>query len=174
MVLNSVCFSGHRPEKLPSGGDITAPPMKELTALIYYNIENLYINGYRNFYCGMAEGFDLTCATVVIAQKKVNPDIRLIAVIPFADQQKSFSLQNRIIYSNVLGLCDEIITLSDRYYRGCYYDRNHFLCDNSSYLLCYCKNERSGTGETQRYAKKNNLTIKNLYNSDYQISFEEK
>ncbi len=174
MVSNSVCFSGHRPQKLPGGGDILSAPMKELTALIYFNIESLIKNGYKNFYCGMAEGFDLVCATAVIAQKKTNPDISLIAVIPFAEQQKSFSADNRVIYNNTLKFCDEIITLSDRYYRGCYYDRNHFLCDNSSYLLCYCKDSRSGTGETQRYAKKHNLLIKNLYKSSGQISFDEK
>ncbi len=172
MIENSVCFSGHRPLKLPSGGNSNSPDMKELTALIYRHIEKLIDRGYNRFYCGMAEGFDLSCAVVVIALKKKYPTLRLIAVIPFADQQKSFSAKNRALYQKILDFCDEIITLSDKYYRGCYYDRNHFLCDHAEYLLCYCKDAKSGTGETQRYAKKHGLQVLNLYNYYNQIAFE--
>lgn len=66
-------------------------------------------------------------------------------------------------YFNILGKCDEVITLSTRYHRKCYHERNRYMVDNSSRLICYYDGSDGGTGYTVNYALNSKIEIINLY-----------
>ena len=72
--IKSVAFTGHREvEKYP---DFSARKLYEAT-------EAYIKRGATDFYCGMARGFDLLAGECVLSLKKLYPEIRLIAYIPY-------------------------------------------------------------------------------------------
>ena len=52
----TLCFSGHRPEKLPNGGELHTPEIKMLLGMLFYEIEQSVNEGYVRFITGMAKG----------------------------------------------------------------------------------------------------------------------
>lgn len=163
----SLCFSGHRTERLPQ----TKSELENLKESLYQQIDNEIKNGIDTFYFGGCYGFDLMCAEIVLERKKIieffcPKFIKLIAVIPHEEQAKNWSEDDRELYYNILAQCDDVITLYTRFCNGCYYERNRYMVDKSSKMICYYNGEKGGGTEyTVSYAKKNNLEIINLYKS---------
>ncbi len=140
MYLNCA-FSGHR-----YGSDFSQTLLDRI-------ILNLIKSGTQNFYCGMAQGFDLTAAESVISLKKDYP-IKLFACIPCAEQSDSFSRADKIRYERILENCDGKIVLSPSYFKGCMHLRDRFLIDNCNVLVCFLRRKSGGTYYTVNYAKK--------------------
>ena len=68
---NTVAFSGYRTEKLPENIDPIRINLKNAVA-------ECIEDGYNSFLCGMADGFDLMSAEIVLEFKK-STDIRRLA-----------------------------------------------------------------------------------------------
>lgn len=142
--MNRICaFSGHR-------------NLKSLdfdNSLLDRVVHDLIKTGTTEFLCGMAYGFDLAAAETVLAYKK-DYDIKLTACLPCANQTDTFSKNNKLRYNTILNSCDEVITLSPAYYRGCMHERDRYLVDNSDVLVCFLRRNSGGTFYTVNYAKK--------------------
>lgn len=161
---STICFSGHRSERLPK----PVEGLDELKLALYDEIERAIEDGFDTFLFGAAYGYDLLCAEIVLLRKKVIkkgvlPCIKLVAILPFEEQSVHWSENDREQYYNILPKCDEVITLSKKFYKGAYFDRNRFMVDNSSRLICFYDGSRSGTGQTVSYAKQKGCEIINLY-----------
>lgn len=65
-------------------------------------------------------------------------------------------------YDRIIALADEVICLSERYYKGCMHARNHFMVDNSNYCICYMTETTGGTAYTVGYAKQQGLHVINI------------
>jgi uncharacterized phage-like protein YoqJ len=161
---NSLCFSGHRSEKLPKSKD----KFENLKLRLCLEIDKAIESGIDIFYFGACYGFDLLCAEIVLMRKRKSnfidsKQIKLIAVVPFEEQAKNWNENDREKYYNTLAECDEVITLQTRYSQGCYYARNRFMVDKSSKIICYYDGGTGGTAYTYNYAEKNNMQITNLY-----------
>ena len=111
------------------------------------------------FYDGMARGFDLAAAQIVIALKKKYKNIKLIACVPFYGQQEKFSAHDKILYNAILESCDEVIVLSEKYYPGCMYARNRYMVDNSDMVIAYYRGRKGGTEYTVKYAEENEKKV---------------
>ena len=116
----TVCFTGHRTEKLPQGDGLVL-----LRKRLANEIERALQDGYDTFLFGGAYGFDLMAAEEVLKKKTLielqNPrQIRLIAVIPFEEQAARFSVADHELYYEIMPKCDEVITLNTHYYNQCY------------------------------------------------------
>lgn len=166
MIMNnreqSLCFSGHRSEKLPHNKE----KLENLESRISEEVNKTIVTGFHIFYFGACYGFDLLCADIVLKRKRIISDpkgIKLIAVVPFEEQAKNWNKENREIYYNTLAECDNVITLNTKYHQGCYYERNRYMVDHSSKMICYYDGGKGGTAYTVNYAEKNHLKIKNLY-----------
>lgn len=162
----TLCFSGHRSEKLPKGRNQFNLMMKSLI----YEINKAIMDGYDTFMFGACYGFDLICAEQVLLRKQIirhtDPvNINLIAVVPFEEQASRWKAKDRKKYFNILSKCDEIITLSTHYQSGCYHERNRYMADNSSRLICYYDGSSGGTRYTIEYAESMSIPIINIYNS---------
>lgn len=160
----TVCFTGHRSEKLPQ----TAEELEKLKLAIREEIDKAVTEGFDTFLMGACYGFDLMAAMQVHYRSRVikpndPPDIKLIAVVPFEGQANKWTEQDRELYFNTLPLCDEVIMLNKAYNSGCYHERNRWLCDHSSRMICYYNGTGSGTGYTVAYAEKAGMPITNLY-----------
>ena len=45
--------------------------------------------------------------------------------------------RSRQRYNNILAQADEVITLSETYFEGCFLRRNDYLLENSAFLMVY-------------------------------------
>lgn len=121
-----------------------------------------------DFYVGGAVGFDMIAALRVLRLKKKYSYIRLHLVLPcpIPEIVIKWSDKDKITFDEILNLADSITVISDRYYDGCMKERNQRLVDLADSLcICYWNenDNRSGTGQTVRMAKRKGLMIKNLY-----------
>ncbi|MBQ8922761.1 MAG: DUF1273 family protein [Oscillospiraceae bacterium] len=145
----AVCFSGHRPEKLPEGD-----ALRMLLSLLYREIENAARDGATVFYSGCAPGIDLWAADMVLMQRSSNPALKLVCVLPFPEQGNTLRGDTRYHYETVLRAADRIETVGPHYYRGCYQARNQYLVMHSSRLIAVVTDMKSGTGQTIRIAER--------------------
>lgn len=162
----TVAFSGHRSERLPQ----TEEARKKLEQGVYDEIDQAIKDGYDTFLIGACYGFDLMCAQQVLYRKRVlkqgdPPKIRLIAAVPYEEQAAKWSEADRELYYNTLAECDDVVTLNTHYKQGCFYERNRWMVDRASRLICYYDGGNSGTGHTVDYARKKGLEIINLLTS---------
>jgi Uncharacterized protein conserved in bacteria len=118
----------------------------------------------------------LICAEEVLIRKQIirytDPIsfIKLVAVVPFEEQAARWNEQDRNKYFNILPKCDDVITLNKQYKAGCYHERNRYMVDNSSKLICYYNGSAGGTGYTVEYAEKQSIQIVNLCTNFYKVS----
>ena len=67
MREKTVCFSGHRPEKLPAQDGDESQLLMMIKSLLYYQIRRSAEEGYTRFITGLARGVDLWAAGYVLA-----------------------------------------------------------------------------------------------------------
>lgn len=89
--LRRCCFTGHRPEKLlKSETDISRVEAK-IKSLLRPAVASAIQDGYITFLSGMARGFDLWAADVVLEARAHNPEIHLICALPLIDFEKKWA-----------------------------------------------------------------------------------
>lgn len=142
LIANSCAFTGHR--EIGFGFDI---------GLLMNTVEKFINEGIVRFYCGMAMGFDLIAADVVLEMKKLYPDVQLIACVPCPNQERYYPENEKNKYKRILAQCDKVEVLSDGYYNGCMFVRDRFMVDNSNRVLAYMNKPVGGTAYTVKYAK---------------------
>ncbi len=157
----TVCFTGHRPEKFPKcgTGQNSDNIMKIVKSMLYYRIYEAAQSGYEYFISGLARGVDLWAAEAVIDIQKSFPDIKLICASPFPEHGQSFRGQDLWNFNNILEKAHSIVCTSESYSKDCYFIRNRYMVDHSSFLIGVVDNFKSGTGQTISYAKKQGLKI---------------
>ena len=154
----TACFTGHRPQKLPWGfneADIRFIKMKKKTKK---EILKAIKNGYKYFICGMALGFDMMCAEIIIEfQKKYN--IELICAIPCENQSKFWNIQQKERYEKIKKQANHIRCIYKTYHKGCMQERNKFMIENSSLVIALFNGQSGGTERTLEFAKLKSLKI---------------
>lgn len=156
-IDKTVSFSGYRPEKMPNLGDENSADILNIKNKLNEAIVLAIMDGYSYFLVGMAAGFDTYAAMEVIKLKDTYPHIKLVCVIPFDDGRKKND-----IYSYILSLADDQVTLSNQYGKGTYIVRNEYMVDHSSKLICYYDGLAGGTEYTIDYANQKGIDIINL------------
>ena len=81
-VATTCCFTGHRNQKLPwrfKENDLRCIKMKESAR---NQIVSAIKRGYNHFISGMAIGFDMICAEIVLDLKEQYPNIILECALP--------------------------------------------------------------------------------------------
>ena len=153
------CFTGHRSYKLPwceNEDDSRCVKMKtKLTA----EIINAINKGYVDFISGMALGFDIICAEMILELKKEYQKIKLIGALPSRDQYKVWKQYQIERYKKVLSECDSVRCLYDTYKDNCMLERNDYMINNSSLLIALYNGKGGGTGYTVKNATKKGLNI---------------
>ena len=156
----TVCFSGHRPEKLPDGGDASSPVMGVIRAMLHQEIASAINDGYTCFITGLARGIDLMAGDLVLDFKRSDPRIRLVAAVPYRAQPKNLRSIEKFTYGCIINEADSIVCISEEYTKDCMQKRNKFMIDNSSRLIAAVSSYKSGTGQTIRFAEKAGIEIR--------------
>jgi uncharacterized phage-like protein YoqJ len=162
----TACFSGYRPHKFdfPLSGDL----YDKFTMRLLDEITRAIENGCDTMLVGMAPGFDIIAAELVVLAKRSysEQDIKLICALPYANfkDSKHFDTHWRERYDSVMEHSYETINVTDRpnWMRGCYDKRNRFMVDNSSLLICHSTGKAGGTETTIKYAESKGLRIVNI------------
>lgn len=153
--IKTVAFTGHRPEKLPWGYDENSSE-----ALVYKHklreiLENLIGEGYVDFLSGGARGFDTIGAETVISLREIYPWIRLVMVLPCANQAERWNPAARKRWERLMLEADHVETLAPVFDKGCMFRRNRYLVDHSNVVLAaYDGYSGGGTAMTVEYAHK--------------------
>ena len=95
----SAVFIGHR--HIPY---VKYPQIKGRLKVAIYNA---YLQGIRNFRCGMVVGFDMLAAETVLELKEQLHDISLSAIVPYRNQSERFAPSAREKYNAILEKADE-------------------------------------------------------------------
>lgn len=158
----TVCFTGHRPEKLPCNGDDNALVTKAIKSMLSKLVIDSINEGYNCFITGAARGIDLWAGEIVLYEKGrfKNKDIKLVAAVPYTDHGKGFKGYEKWQFGNILSRADKVIYVSEKYHKGCMRVRNEFMVENSSRLIAAVSDYISGTGQTVRMARDRGLDIK--------------
>lgn len=152
----SVAFTGHR--------FISSDRVEEVRESVSNEIRLLYFKGFRNFFCGMALGFDMLAAEEVLKLKEELTGILLVATVPYREQNERWGANQKKRYLKILEKVDDVIVLSEHYYNGCFLKRNDFMLNHVAALLAYFDGKPTGgTFYTVRNAKRLSLQICNLF-----------
>lgn len=151
----SIAFTGHR--IIPSARQEEV--RKRLTTAVTLACKS----GMTRFYCGMALGFDMMAAEVVLSLKDKFPDIQLIAVVPFSGQSNRRTSSEQERYHRILAKTDKVVTLSENYFRGCLFRRNDYMLSHSCGVIAYYDGKaQGGTFYTVRKAGKMKMDVVNI------------
>lgn len=153
----TVCFTGHRSQKLPWGYNESDERCIQMRETAREKIEFAISNGYKNFISGMALGFDMISAELVLELKKTYPHIKLICALPCKNQYKKWSDKQRQRYKNILKQADIVRYVSEEYTDTCMLERNNYMLNNSSLVIALYNGKGGGTGYTIKKAKTMNL-----------------
>ena len=153
----ALCFTGHRPEKLPRD----EAQVEGLILALRHNIVLAVRLGYKYFFTGMADGIDYYAARILFEFRKARPELFVIGVQPCEDYEEFFRSRH---YS--LEHLHEMVEKVDRHIilPGSYRDnhiflkRNDVMVDHSSGIIAVCDNGRSGSAHTFSYAKSKGLS----------------
>lgn len=155
----SCCFTGHREGKLPWGSRENDSRCEALKESIYDAVEALYRGGVRHYICGMATGCDFYFCEAVIALRELHGEITLEAAIPFEEQSRNWSGEQRRRYERLISLCDYHTVVQKEYSSDCYMRRNRYMVDSSSVLLAAYNGRPGGTMSTLLYAMRQGLEV---------------
>ena len=150
-IIKSVAFTGHRQVEFDFD-------YKKLELFL----QDLIEKGYQNFYIGMAVGFDSICFKTLEKLKRSYQHINLIACIPCLEQDKNFSFRQKESYRKMLEKADFKVLISQSYTPFCMQERNMFMVDNCSLLVCYMIKNSGGTYNTVNYANRTGIEVINF------------
>jgi uncharacterized phage-like protein YoqJ len=149
----TVCFTGHRPQKLPFGFNEYDIRCLRLKMRLGIEIKRQITEcGAVRFISGMAAGTDIFAAEIVLELKEKYPHIILECALPCKSQADRWDEENRKRYRSILKKSDRKVLLQRKYTSDCMQKRNKYMVDNSDTVIAVWNGSASGTGNTVRYA----------------------
>jgi uncharacterized phage-like protein YoqJ len=157
----TVCFSGHRTEKLPAVCQ-TDEGRRVLASFIVAAIEESIAAGFDTFITGGARGVDLWAAMIIAGMKADRPDagLKLVTAVPFRNQNANLTGRELFDYGLMIEKSDCVVYLSEVYTADCLRRRNRYMIDKSSKLIAVLSNPKSGTAQTVRMAREAGIEVK--------------
>lgn len=124
----TLCFTGHRPEKLKIAEEVVIGELKNAISVSYQA-------GYRTFISGMARGVDIWAAQLVLKIRKDWPEVSLICAIPYPGFEQRWSQSWQEQYCALLDAADEIVFIAQHHNRWIYQKRNEWMCDHAGRVI---------------------------------------
>jgi uncharacterized phage-like protein YoqJ len=150
--MNTVSFTGHRPDKFGSY-DESIPLIVSVKAALAATIIDLIAKGYTKFICGGALGVDTWAAEIVIELKRTHSNIVLVIARPFPSQSAMWPNEAKIRFQNMCSLADEVYDVSPNPYAAWKMQRrNQWMADNSDVLVAVFDGSNGGTANCVKYA----------------------
>lgn len=171
----TICFTGHRPDKLGGYDWSTSKNQKIINKLkeTIIDIINTSEDSYFKFICGGALGIDQMAFEVCKRLRELNScKIELVLAMPFEKQDNNwFKQEDKDRLKQQRFDADEVVLVDtlekykyDKVSLGEYHPakmqlRNMYMVDNSDKVIAVWDNSKGGTGNCVNYAKKQNKEI---------------
>jgi uncharacterized phage-like protein YoqJ len=154
LILNTCCFTGHRPQNFNFKFNEESNNYLKIKDLLQKIITKL-IEDYHvtHFISGMALGIDQLAAEIILELKKFYSQISLECAIPCETQAINWTENQRNKYFSIVEHCDKETLLQYKYTNDCMQKRNEYMVKNSNYLVAVWDGRLSGTSKTISYAK---------------------
>ena len=146
MRQHRCCFSGHRQEKLSKSPEEVQEWLSEQIAIAISD-------GYSTFITGMAMGVDIWAGEIVIRMRETNPDLHLIAIVPWPGFSARWNPEWRSRYETLLKSADLVRYTSQNYSPDIFEKRNKWMVDHSTRLIAFYNGEDGGTKDMISYAE---------------------
>lgn len=124
----SLCFTGHRPEKLNCGE-------ADVRNMLKNAVDAALVQGFVTFISGMARGVDIWAAEIVLERKQSHPEIRLICALPYAGFEQSWRVAWQERYIRILRQADSVETICPAPSMASYQRRNRWMVDHSAWVI---------------------------------------
>lgn len=164
-MLKKLAFTGHRPDKLGGSYDIKdhIPLCNRIRQECIRHIEDHDVS---IFIQGLALGFDMFSARVVIKLKETYPQIKLWSAIPCLGHPNKWNEKSRLMWGDIVAQSDALYLVTPEPYKPYLMQvRNQFMVDRADYLIGCWDGTDGGTGNCVKYAhkklKEENITIIN-------------
>lgn len=143
MEEKTCCVTGHR--SIPSNqADAVRQGLEQAVC-------QAVADGYTAFISGFADGVDLMFAGIVSQAMQENPEIKLIAAIPY--RKRLDTLQKRERTKTLIEQCAEIYVAAEKYLPSVYVKRNRYMVERSDRVIAvYDGRDCGGTAGTIRLA----------------------
>lgn len=145
--LHRCCFTGHRPEKLKRSEEEIKKGLEEAILKAIYD-------GYTVFITGMARGVDIWAGQIVLRLRQSNPDLRIIAALPYPDCDTRWSANWRRQFGELLEAADLVKCISPQYSMASFQKRDEWMVDHTSRVIAVYDGVPGGTKNTIDYAEK--------------------
>jgi uncharacterized phage-like protein YoqJ len=162
-VNKTFCFTGHRPNKLYGYNRFEEGNIK-LRNAIKDSITYMYlVHGIDTFISGMALGWDLWAAEIVLELQNTYP-IKLICAVPCKEHDAKFSYDDKKLYSYIIENANYVHNVTGlKYFPRCMQIRNKWMVNSSCGQIVGWDGTRGGTFNCINYAnsknKKNRITV---------------
>ncbi len=151
MKNKTCCFTGHREVPNEEYAFVHKKTREAIMTLVDKGVERFIVGG--------ALGFDTLAATLLFEIRQNFPHIKIVIAVPYKAQAKGFCQSDLAIYNETLKLADQVVELSENYYRGCLHVRNRYMVDESGYIISYLRKNSGGSYFTTDYAQKKGIEI---------------
>lgn len=143
MEEKTCCVTGHR--SIPSNqADAVRQGLEQAVC-------QAVADDYTAFISGFADGVDLMFAGIVSQAMQENPEIKLIAAIPY--RKRLDTLQKRERTKTLIEQCAEIYVAAEKYLPSVYVKRNRYMVERSDRVIAvYDGRDCGGTVGTIRLA----------------------
>ena len=169
-MIKTVCFTGHRPSKLPGGYDYNSDKNKELSYELEKEILIAISKGATHFICGGALGVDQIAFNVLKGLRDNGCNITIEIAIPFKLQYSNWIEESKKIYFQQLESADKLTFVDkineynndfpfDVYHPVKMQQRNKYMVDNSDLIIAVWDGTQGGTYNCIKYAQKTNKPI---------------
>ena len=130
-------FTGHRKERILQGFGNDPRILAQIREAVAGMVIELYGQGYKEYYTGMASGFNMTAAEAVLQVRERYEGIKLIAAVPFRKQPLWFEAEDRLLYARLLERMDRVVMVSENYHKGCYLRRDEYMVRKADVIVAY-------------------------------------
>ena len=141
------CFTGHRPEKLKRSEEEIKKGLEDA-------ILKAVGDGFSTFITGMARGVDIWAGQIVLRLRQSNPDLRIIAALPYPDCDTRWSACWRRQYVEVLEAVDLVRCISPLYSMASFQKRDEWMVGQASRVIAVYDGVSGGTKNTIDFAIK--------------------
>lgn len=152
--FHTCCFTGHR--------EVPRAQWPGLYRRLEETIRHLNQRGFDTFLAGGALGFDTMAARMTLHLRQEGLLLRLVLALPCQGQESRWPLVHRQRYEEILAQADDVVCLSDHYYRGCMQNRNRYMVERSSCCVAYQTKPTGGTVQTVGLCLQQNVPVIHL------------
>lgn len=146
------CFIGHRLYSLKRSED-------DIKIDLENSILRTVADGYTTFISGLCPGVEIWAAEIVTRLKTANPDLHLVAAVPFPGFDAAWEEGWRTRYRLLLSQAEYVKVMEPRYSPEAFQRRNEWMASHSARVIAVCGSQESGTQNMIQYARRCRIPV---------------